>query len=52
MELACRAYLREPLGEVREDNWPPPWDEAFATPLRLTLERVLTGCIEFASGGG
>jgi N-formylglutamate deformylase len=51
MELACRAYLREPLGEVSEDNWPPPWDEAFATPLRLTLERVLTGCIEFASGG-
>ena len=51
MELACRAYMREPLGEVDEGNWPPPWDEAFAAPLRGTLERVLAGCIEFARGG-
>ena len=28
MELACRGYLREPLGEVHEGNWPCAWDEA------------------------
>jgi N-formylglutamate deformylase len=52
MELACRSYMREPAGAVREDNWPPPWDEAFAAPLRRTLEHVLAGCIEFAGDGG
>jgi len=50
MELACRGYMREPAGAVDEDNWPPPWDEAFAAPLRRTLEGVLAGCIEFAGG--
>jgi formiminoglutamase len=52
MELACRAYVREPPGDVHEGNWPPPWDEAFAAPLRRTLERVLAGCLEFAGGCG
>ena len=52
MELACRGYLREPPGQVHEGNWPAPWDEAFAAPLRGTLERVLQGCIEFAGGAG
>ena len=34
MELACRGYMREPPGDVHEGNWPPPWDEDFAAPLR------------------
>lgn len=49
MELACRGYLREPIGEVHEGNWPPPWDEAFAAPLRAVLERVLLACLEFTA---
>jgi formiminoglutamase len=49
MELACRGYLREPQGEVDVANWPCPWDEAFAAPMRAVLEQVLTACIGFAS---
>jgi len=49
MELAARGYLREPLGAVHEGNWPVPWDEAFAAPLRALLERVLGACLEFAA---
>ena len=49
MELACRGYLREPLGEVDEGNWPCTYDENFAGPLRAVLEQVLTACIGFAT---
>jgi N-formylglutamate deformylase len=49
MELACRAYQREPAGEVHEGNWPCAWDEGYAAPLRAVLERVLAACIAFAS---
>ena len=49
MELACRGYLREPVGEVDAANWPCPWDEPFAAPLRAVLERILTACIGFAA---
>jgi N-formylglutamate deformylase len=52
MELACRGYLREPEGEVRPDNWPCPWDESFAAPMRAVLEQVLTACVRFAAAGG
>jgi N-formylglutamate deformylase len=48
MELACRGYLREPA-QVDENNWPCPYDEGFADPMRAVLERVLTACIGFAS---
>ncbi len=47
MELAMRAYLREPA-IVREDNWPPEFDLEFAAPTRATLRRVLSACLEFA----
>ncbi len=46
MELACRGYLREP-DAAGPDNWPPPWDEAYAAPLRATLERILRECLAF-----
>ena len=49
MELACRGYLREPQGEVDVANWPCPWDEAVAAPLRAVLQQVLTACLAFAS---
>jgi formiminoglutamase len=49
MELACRGYLREPRGEVDEANWPSPWDEAVAAPMRAVLQKVLGACLDFAS---
>ena len=48
MELACRGYLHEPIGEVDEGNWPAPWDEAVAAPLQAVLREVLGACLEFA----
>ena len=49
MELACRGYMREPPGEVTPANWPVDYDEKFAAPMRVVLERILTACIEFAT---
>lgn len=48
MELACRGYMREPA-DVNPGNWPTPYDEGIAAPMRVVLERILTGCIEFAT---
>ena len=52
MELACRGYLREPEGAVDTGNWPVDWDEGFAEPMRIALERILTACLEFAAATG
>ncbi|GAC1453552.1 MAG: N-formylglutamate deformylase [Steroidobacteraceae bacterium] len=49
MELACRAYLREPAGAVDAAGWPCAYDEDFAAPLRAVLARVLAACLEFAT---
>jgi len=49
MELACRGYLREPAGEVDVSNWPCPWDEAIAGPMRALLQQVLCACLAFAA---
>lgn len=48
MELACRGYMHEPPGAVRENNWPAPYDEAKAKPMRDVLTGILTACIGFA----
>jgi N-formylglutamate deformylase len=40
LELACRAYMREPERPA-PGNWPTPIDEKRATPTRDTLKRVL-----------
>ncbi len=48
MEIAIRAYLREPIGDVTPANWPPEYDAAFAAPLRTTLAAILATCLEFA----
>ncbi len=47
MELACRGYMPEPE-TVTPDNWPPPWQPGYASPLRALLLQVLTACIDFA----
>jgi formiminoglutamase len=49
MELAARAYLREPAA-IDPGNWPPPYDPAFAAPLRATLSAILTSVLDFAKG--
>lgn len=49
MEIACRAYLREPIEPVTERNWPPEFDATFAAPLRDVLRRILCACREFAA---
>ena len=51
MELACRGYMREPM-DVSPDNWPTPYDEKHAAPMRAVLERILTACLEFAKVAG
>ena len=40
MELACRAYMREPDRPTAE-NWPAPIDDERASATRATLRRVL-----------
>jgi formiminoglutamase len=49
MELACRGYLEEPQGDVDVGNWPCPWDDAVAAPLRAVLQQVLGACLTFAA---
>jgi len=51
MELACRGYMREPA-EVSQETWPTPYDEKYAAPLRVVLERILTACVEFSVRSG
>jgi formiminoglutamase len=48
MELACRCYMREALGPVSEADWPTPYDEAYAAPMRDLLQTILRACIQFA----
>jgi N-formylglutamate deformylase len=48
MELACRGYMKEPLGPVTENRWPTPYDETEAAPMRAVLARILDACLTFA----
>jgi len=48
MELACRGYMREPLGPVAEGEWPTAYDEAYAAPMRSALNLILHTCLTFA----
>jgi N-formylglutamate deformylase len=48
MELACRGYMDEPLGPVVESQWPTPYDEAYAAPMREVLTQILKTCLTFA----
>ena len=50
MELACRGYLRELPGPVREDNWPVGYDLLFAAPMREVLMRILETALEWGRG--
>jgi N-formylglutamate deformylase len=48
MELACRGYMREPVGPVSEGTWPTPFDTDYAAPIRNTLRLILQTCLRFA----
>jgi N-formylglutamate deformylase len=47
MELACRGYMDEPLGEV-DHAWPPAYDPGYAAPMRAALTNVLQNCLDAA----
>jgi N-formylglutamate deformylase len=49
MEIACRAYLLEPEGELDATNWPPSYDAERAAPLQAVLREVLQQCLAFAT---
>lgn len=48
MELACRSYMRETPGPVKEGEWPTSYDASFAEPMRNLLQKILRACIRFA----
>jgi N-formylglutamate deformylase len=48
MELACRGYMREPLGPVAEGQWPIAYDGSYAAPMRAALIQILEACLTFA----
>jgi N-formylglutamate deformylase len=47
LELACRAYMREPERPAPE-AWPTAVDETRATPTRATIKRVLEAILDWA----
>ncbi len=47
LELADRGYMDEPEAPSPE-NWPTPYNEVRAAPLRAVLRRILQACITFA----
>jgi formiminoglutamase len=48
MELACRGYMREPWKAIAKGEWPTPYDDEVAAPMRAVLTRVLQACIRFS----
>jgi formiminoglutamase len=44
MELACRSYMDEPA-EASEANWPAPFEESRAAPMRETLAGIVHACL-------
>lgn len=48
MELACRGYMREPMGPVSENDWPTPYDETYAATMCNLLHDILRACVQFA----
>ena len=52
MELACRAYIEEPIGPVDEADWPVAYDEGYARTTRDALKDILTTCARLDASGG
>lgn len=47
IEIAMRAYLREPPDLAGSPDWPPPWDSDHAAPLRAHLATILATVTAF-----
>jgi N-formylglutamate deformylase len=47
MELACRGYMHEKDVAVHEQNFPPPYDEAYAAPISAELHKIMAACLDF-----
>jgi N-formylglutamate deformylase len=48
MELACRGYLREPIGLVAPETWPVPYDPDHAAPMRAALTALFQSLVDWA----
>lgn len=48
MELACRGYMDDPATPPTPRDWPAPYSEHQAAPMRAVLTDVLKACIAFA----
>jgi formiminoglutamase len=46
MELACRAYLREPT-VVTPDNWPAPYDRVYAGITHGVLAKIFSAILDW-----
>ncbi len=49
IELACRAYMDEPPGGLKPENWPTGFDTRRAAKARKTLSEILEACLHFTS---
>jgi N-formylglutamate deformylase len=47
MELACRAYIDEPMGPVDESNWPVVYRPDYAKSTRDFLQRIIASALEW-----
>ena len=48
MEIACRGYMREPIGPVTSADWPTPYDPAYPARTRDTLRTLLQAALAWA----
>lgn len=48
MELACRGYMDDPAAPPTPQNWPAPYSEIQAAPMRAALTDILKACLAFA----
>jgi formiminoglutamase len=48
MELACRAYMKEPSGSVTAETWPTPYDPGYAAPMTEALTRLFEAMLAWA----
>ena len=48
MELACRGYMEDPDRPPTPLDWPTPYDDGRAAPMRAALVQVLHACLSFA----
>ena len=48
MELSDRGFMHEPEGKGAPENWPTPYDPAYAASMRATLRQILDAALAWA----